>query len=227
MLKIVDNFYNEIINKVNNDFDFELYDEVAFSSFKAHVSKGKIKVYDCEKVGVLGMFETTSLFRQARTLAFTFAPIYIDGPLMIYEYHIRGNIHSVQIKIFDTFLNKKTDYKALKNKALIAKRRFNTIQDRELLDKGNGKILFDWSIGKKVYRKDAIELIKISNMYISGYLEFLKTCEKCKGKEKKEIVNKFVEQELINSAYVFNVVRKNFGEEKGNEWLSVAMGKTA
>lgn len=226
MLKIVDNFYNSLLEKINNDFDFELYDEADLASFKARVVKGKIRVYDCESVGVLGMVQTVSLLKQIKTYTFTIAPIYIDGPLMIYEYHIRGHIHSVQIKLYDTFLNKKTDVKALRNKAIILKRRFNMLPEREILDKGNGKILFDWSIGKKVSKKDSIELIKISNHYIASYLEFLKTCEKCKGKEKKAIVNQFVEQELINNGYIFNTVKKSLGEEKGTEWLSIAMGKT-
>lgn len=220
-MKITDVYFDNVLEILNNVFDFKLEEEKDFKSFKAYATKGYIKHFYDEKIGTLGMIKTTALLRQVRTYSFVITPLFVDGPTLIYEYNKRGNFHNAQIRIFNTFINKNVDCKNIRNKAAITKRRYIKLSDQKL---NNDEWLFDWSIGKKAYKKDAIELIKISRIYLAAYIELLRSCEKCDKKAKNKIVKEFCDAKIKNNGYLFNTLRKIFGNEEADYQLKMVLG---
>ncbi len=221
----VNEFFDSVLTKINDTFNFVPDSELDFHSIKARGLRGSLKVYHDEKIGVLGFIKARTLLNRIKTYNFALTPIYIDGITFLFEYNIRFGVHTLQIKLYNTALDKNIDFKNIKNKALITKKRFNKISDYKLNEKGNTELMLDWSIGKRAYNNDSFELIKISNNYLMAYLEFLKSLNKCKANKKLEIIRKFNDAKINANETLTSNLKKILGEEKAVEEIRKVLGE--
>ena len=218
-MRIVDNHFNSIIEKFNEQYNFKVIKEHFFNSFKANGLNGSIREYYDEKAGMISIIKTRNAFWRIRTYSCIISPIALDGLTCFIEYHIKNGSNSIQVRLYDTIITADNDYKTMKNKVSIIKARYNYLSDSKINDLDNEDIILDLTIGKKAPKKEASELIKISNSYIKNVIDFMDQSPKVGEKAKIIRISKFLGYELKNDGYLFSSMRKVFKEDRANNYI--------
>lgn len=199
--------------------EFELKEKKAdeYRSFKVRPMSFEAEAYESEKLGHVSYMKGSALFGLMKMETLVINPLYVDAPLISFDFiKVMKNV-MVYAEQYDTNLSSPRQ-----------EEEFLKIRDRyaDLLETDDKKYWYDgirYGSSLKFKSKDTEKMEKASAEYFEECLKILKQAEKCDKEKKTKKVRAYSHGLIENGGPATDSFLKAWGKEKTEKFFDEVM----
>ena len=205
---------NNILNKINSQYELKEIEVGEFSQFKAKGMKFNIKAYHAEGLGHVSVMKAVGFFGLMKMDTVIIVPQEKDLPLYSYDrIYVMGN-DTLIVELYDTMVNRST-FIELDN----VKNKYQHLPERDPGTHWYDAIKLSQSISKKAKKRFKSELDLFTLEHFDAYLGVYPT-DLTDMEKKKQLSLQYVNGLLEHGGPSTDVFVKMFGMEKTKQLYS-------